>query len=134
MGKLTFISDYKKNDSYRRSFNQLACATFGLDFESWYQYGFWNDQYICHSYVDEGRVVANVSTLQTQLMINNERKEAVQLVTGMTHSAYRKQGLMGALVKKLVHLHEKQSDCLYILIDNKLLIPFWRELGFVASQ
>lgn len=37
--------DYRDNDTLRHSFNELAGKTFGLNFEDWYQNGFWGYQY-----------------------------------------------------------------------------------------
>lgn len=56
---------YRDNDSLRHSFNELARATFHLDFEDWYQNGFWGDNYNPYSVVADGRVVANVSVNRT---------------------------------------------------------------------
>lgn len=45
-----FIKDYKQDDARRASFNRLADSIFGIQFEEWYQQGFWNDNYICYSF------------------------------------------------------------------------------------
>ena len=55
------ISNYRKDDELRRSFNALAERTFGLSFENWYQNGFWNDKYIPYSILLDGNIIANVS-------------------------------------------------------------------------
>jgi hypothetical protein len=129
---LKYIYDYKENEGYRRSFSQLASATFGLDFESWYQHGFWDSNYICYSYVDGDQVIANVSVYKTYFIIHGKRKEGVQLVTGMTAPAYRKRELMGNLVKDLIHYYEKHTDFIYIVVVNKPMISFWLNLGFTV--
>lgn len=35
----SLIYNYKDNNVYRNSFNQLATLVFGIDFEDWYQKG-----------------------------------------------------------------------------------------------
>ena len=40
------IKNYQNNSALRQSFNELAQKTFGLSFESWYQNGFWRNNYI----------------------------------------------------------------------------------------
>lgn len=45
MEKLLFVKDYKDNEYLRNSFNQLASNTFGIEFESWYQHGYWTEKY-----------------------------------------------------------------------------------------
>lgn len=47
MEELRFLSDYKETDSYRRSFSDLAMKVFGINFEEWYEKGFWDDSYVC---------------------------------------------------------------------------------------
>lgn len=42
---MEIIKDYRDHMGLRHSFNELAGRTFGLDFENWYQNGFWGDAY-----------------------------------------------------------------------------------------
>lgn len=46
-----FKRDYKENEKLRQSFNALAERTFGLNFEDWYQNGYWRENYIPYSMV-----------------------------------------------------------------------------------
>ncbi|MFA7533198.1 MAG: hypothetical protein WCY46_02610, partial [Tissierellaceae bacterium] len=55
-----FIKDYKEQDKFRLSFTSLAEKTFDIQFEHWYSMGFWNDNYICYSYLWNGKVISNV--------------------------------------------------------------------------
>ncbi len=55
------ITDYKKNDELRRQFNNFTREIFGFDFEDWYQKGFWDDRYVCHSFLEDGQIISNVS-------------------------------------------------------------------------
>lgn len=48
------VKNYKENEALRLSFNGLAGKTFGLDFEDWYQNGFWKENYIPYSIVEDG--------------------------------------------------------------------------------
>ena len=54
-------TDIKNNEGLRNSFFDLAGDVFGLDLKTWYANGFWQDDYIPYSVVEDGRVVANVS-------------------------------------------------------------------------
>lgn len=55
------VKDYCGDDDLRRSFNNLAEETFGLNFENWYKSGYWGKQYIPYSVVSGGEIVSNVS-------------------------------------------------------------------------
>ena len=66
------IKNYKDNESLRLSFNELAGKTFGLDFEDWYQNGFWRENYVPYSIVENGKVIANVSVNITDILWDGE--------------------------------------------------------------
>jgi hypothetical protein len=85
VNELKLIHNYKDIAEYRQSFNQLAKSTFGIDFEKWYKNGFWDDRYICYSYRDEDKVVANVSINKMDVILEGERKRVLQIGTVMTH-------------------------------------------------
>lgn len=61
MEQFKFISNYMKNDEYRKSFNELALKTFCLDFDEWFVKGFLDDNYINYSFLSGNKIVANVS-------------------------------------------------------------------------
>lgn len=128
-----FIKAYKHNDKYRLSFNELAHETFGIDFEKWYQMGLWNDRYICYSYADGDSIISNVSVNVLELIINGERKSAIQLGTVMTHPDYRKRGLAGSLVKIVLEEYENKCDLIY-LFPNVDALDFYLKFGFVSYQ
>ena len=50
------IKNYRENNPIRQSFNELAEKTFGLNFEDWYQNGFWGENYNPYSIVQEGKL------------------------------------------------------------------------------
>ena len=81
------VSDYKENPVYRQSFNRLADRVFGIDFEKWYQDGFWNDRYICYSYLHQNEIVSNVSVSLLDLIINSQSHPAALIGTVMTHTS-----------------------------------------------
>ena len=132
---LTFVKDYKGNRDLRISFNQLAMETFGvaIDFESWYQEGYWNDNYICYSFHDEGRVVSNMSINKMTLVIEGIEKQALQIGTVMTHPDYRKRGLASQLMKEVLKDYKNQVSYIYLFgnDDAKGLYLTW---GFEAVQ
>lgn len=129
MERFELIYDYKDNNQLRLSFNQLAKSTFGIDFEDYYQSGFWNNQYICHSYIDDGRVVANVSASFLDLILNGRKISAVQIGTVMTHPEYRGQGLAANLMKFVLEKYQSEKE-LYLLFANKTVLEFYPKFGF----
>lgn len=129
MRNYQLISDYKNVDTYKESFNELAKMIFELDFKQWYEKGCWNDNYICYSYVDGDKVIANASINKMTIVSNGKEYRAIQVGTVMTHPDYRNQGLSGALMKHIVEKYEQEYDFIY-LFANESVLDFYPKFGF----
>ncbi|EJZ0406159.1 TPA: GNAT family N-acetyltransferase [Listeria monocytogenes] len=123
------ISDYKDNKMYRDSFNKLAESTFDINFEEWFRNGFWNDKYVCYSYIDNNEVISNVSINKMNLIYQGENYSALQIGTVMTHPNYRGQGLAKNLLNHVIAKYEDQYDFLY-LFANDTVLDFYPKFGF----
>lgn len=133
MNELKLISNYKHNATYRLSFNKLAQEVFGINFEPWFEQGGWSNSYICYSYVDGDRVVANVSINKMDLIWEAQAKRALQIGTVMTHPDYRGRGLAASLMNTVLEEHEQNYDFIYLFGDASAL-GFYRKLGFFEIQ
>lgn len=114
-----FIKDYKATEHYRKSFNCLAKETFGIEFESWYLQGFWNDHYICYSALYEDQIVSNVSISRMELLINGKTVHGVQIGTVMTCSKHRRKGLAKALLMKVFEDQDEWADVYFLAADEE---------------
>ncbi|EQA4177953.1 GNAT family N-acetyltransferase [Listeria monocytogenes] len=123
------ISDYKDNKMYRDSFNKLAESTYDINFEEWFRSGFWNDKYVCYSYIDNNEVISNVSINKMNLIYQGENYSALQIGTVMTHPNYRGQGLAKNLLNHVIAKYEDQYDFLY-LFANDTVLDFYPKFGF----
>ena len=126
---MEFIKGYKENKSLRDSFNELAESTFGINFEEWYQNGFWNERYIPYSYLDNGEIVANVSVNLMDFNFNGESKKLIQLGTVMTKEGYRHKGLMRSLINEIETEYNGKIDG-YFLFANDSVLEFYPKLGY----
>lgn len=133
MDNLCFVSDYKDNNALRASFNRLSGMIFGIDFESWYALGFWSDSYICYSFADSGRIVANVSANRIKASVNNKIYRTVQIGTVMTHPDYRGKGLAKALMDRVLSVYESNADIIYLLPDEDAM-AFYNKFGFSRAR
>lgn len=122
--QLRFVKDYKSNETLRLSFNQLAIDTFGIDFEPWYQKGFWTDDYICYSYAADDRVVANVSVNQMSLVWDGQEYCALQIGTVMTDPEFQKKGLSYKLLDTVIKEWDDKVDFIY-LFGNDLALNMY---------
>lgn len=122
------ICGYRKNDELRASFNKLAEKTFGLNFEGWYQSGYWNDKYIPYSVVSGGDVIANVSVNIINCNVKGRDRHYIQLGTVMTDEAYRNQGLSRRLMERIMSDYS-DADGIFLFANDEVL-NFYPKFGF----
>ncbi|MFY2307091.1 GNAT family N-acetyltransferase [Lysinibacillus fusiformis] len=129
MEKYELVSDYRHDDRLKESFNDLAITTFGLDFRDWYSKGYWNDQYIPYSFVQDGKVIANASVYKMSIRINGEQLKGIQIGTVMTDEHYRHQGLAKQLMLHIMKEYEGTCEFMY-LFANETVLDFYPKFGF----
>ncbi|MEN8904440.1 MAG: GNAT family N-acetyltransferase [Clostridiales bacterium] len=123
------IYDYKENYEYRRSFNNLANKVFGIDFEKWYQAGFWDDRYVCYSIFENENIISNVSITKQSINSNNKNINSIQIGTVMTSPEYRNKGFASKLIKNVLDEYSGKSDLIF-LFGNKDVKTFYNKFGF----
>ena len=128
---MTIVKHYRENKALRDSFNRLAKATFGLDFEPWYQNGFWTDDYDPYSVVIDGKVIANVSVNRTDMIIGGGRRKLYQLGTVMTDPVHRGKGYVRAIMAE-IEKDIADADGVY-LFANDNVCEFYPKFGFVQG-
>ncbi|KOS68262.1 GNAT family acetyltransferase [Lysinibacillus contaminans] len=133
MSDYQLISDYKDVAKYKESFNELAKYVFELDFKEWYDKGYWNDDYICYSYIDGDQIIANASVNKMIVIANGKEYQAIQIGTVMTHPDYRQQGLAAKLMDHIIEKYEKDYDFIY-LFANDTVLDFYPKFGFEQVQ
>lgn len=124
-----FRKDYKENEKLRASFNALAERTFGLNFEDWYQNGYWRENYIPYSMVCDGKVVANVSVNLTEMRLDGEVRRLIQLGTVMTDEAFRGHGLIRGLMEEIERDYAGKVDGMYLFANDSVL-DFYPKFGY----
>jgi len=124
--------DYKDNKDLRDSFNELAEKTFGLNFENWYQTGFWKENYNPYSVIEDGKVVANVSVNRCDMNYKGKTVHLIQLGTVMTDPDYRGKGYSRLLMEQVLKDNE-DADGIY-LYGNDSVAEFYPKFGFVESK
>ena len=125
------VKHYRENDALRASFNALAEATFGLNFESWYQNGFWGDSYDPYSILEDGKIVANVSLNRTDMVMGGQQKRLYQLGTVMTDPAYRNRGYIRLLMAE-IEKDAADADGIYLFASDSV-VEFYPKFGFAKG-
>ncbi len=121
--------NYRQDDVLRKSFNELAGETFGLDFEGWYQNGYWTDNYNPYSIVIDNKVVSNISVNKMEFMCDGEHKTYIQLGTVMTDKEYRNQGLTKILMKEIENDFIHMVDGFYLFANDSVL-DYYPKFGY----
>lgn len=129
---MEIVKHYREDKALRQSFNELAEATFGLNFENWYQMGYWGDAYVPYSVVIDGRVVANVSLNRTDMVIGGQRRRLYQLGTVMTAEGYRRRGYIRAIMAE-IEKDIPDADGVYLFANDSVL-SFYPKFGFAPGK
>ena len=64
---MKLISGYMNDDFLRQKLNILTQKTFGFDFENWINGGYFEGDYISYSFIQDGKILANVSVNDTRI-------------------------------------------------------------------
>lgn len=128
------IKNYRSQNDLRHSFNELAGKTFdGLNFEAWYQNGYWGDRYNPHSIVVNDKVIANVSVNFIDFMWNGQLKHFIQLGTVMTEESFRNQGLIRRIMNEIDQQYGQTVDGFYLFASDSVL-DFYPKFGFRKAK
>ena len=126
---ITIVKNIRDDAALRSSFNRLAEKTFDLNFENWYQNGYWKENYIPYAAVREGQVIANVSVNPMTFSENGILHHYIQLGTVMTDSAFRGQGLCRLLMEAVEKDWADRAEAIY-LFANDTVLDFYPRFGF----
>lgn len=127
--KMKIEKNVKNNDNLRKAYNELSMHIFGINFEDWYQAGFWGDKHIPYSIMGENGMIANVSVNILDILWNGENKQYIQLGNVMTHENYRNQGYIRILIEEIFKDYEKRCDGIFLFANDSVL-DFYPKFGF----
>ena len=127
-----FAKGIRENEQLRHSFNQLAEDTFGIDFETWYQNGYWGSNYIPYILYNNDKVVSNVSVNIINSRWNGKARHYIQLGTIMTDKEYRGMGLSRFLMERILDEYKDKSDAIYLFANDSVL-DFYPRFGFLKA-
>ena len=123
---------YRNDKELRDSFNELAGKVFGLNFEGWYQNGFWKEAYDPYSVIEDGKVVSNISVNRCDMNYKGKTVHLIQLGTVMTDPDYRGRGYARLLMERVME-DITDADGIY-LYGNDSVAEFYPKFGFAESK
>ncbi len=120
---------YQEDALLRNSFNALARDTFGIDFEDWYQNGYWTDKYNPYSIVINNKVVANVSVNKMEFIMGGKTEKYLQIGTVMSDKEYRNKGFIKTIMQEIDRDYEGTVQGSYLFANDSVL-GFYPKFGY----
>lgn len=126
---MELVNNYMRDDTLRHALNDLTKKTFGFDFEDWVTGGYFEGDYIPYSFIENGKIISNVSANRMTFLQNGVERNYIQIGTVMTDEAYRRQGLAKKLMEHVVKQYKDSCDGFY-LFANLDAVDFYDKCGF----
>ena len=126
---MELVSDYMRDDTLRHALNDLTRKTFGFDIEDWVTGGYFEGDYIAYSFIENGKIISNVSANRMTFLQNGIDRNYIQIGTVMTDEAYRRHGLAKKLMEHVVKQYKDSCDGFY-LFANPDAVDFYNRCGF----
>lgn len=126
---MELVSNYMRDDTLRHGLNDLTKKTFGFHFEDWVTGGYFEGDYIPYSFIEDGKIISNVSANRMTFLQNGVERNYIQIGTVMTDEAYRRQGLAKKLMDHVIKQYKDDCDGFY-LFANLDAVDFYNRCGF----
>lgn len=127
------ISRYQHDNELRQSFNLLTQQTYNFNFEKWYKSGYWKENCILYSLLDNDKMVSHITVNAIDFIVLGEKKRFVQFGTVMTDEHYRNQGLSRVLMETVMDEWKDRCDMFYLFANDSVL-DFYPKFGFVPVE
>lgn len=115
-----FVSNYMLNADMRHMLNELAQKTFGISFEKWVTDQYFRGDYLPYSYIEDGKMLSNVSVNRMEFLQNGVKRNYIQIGTVMTEESHRKQGLAAKLMQDVIQQYASGCDGIYLFATVNL--------------
>jgi len=125
------LHNFQHDDGLRASLNNLARQTFHVEFENWYQAGYWRERCTPFACIHAGEVAAALLTHRLDVVWDGRQMQAIQIGTVMTHPNHRGRGLARELLSAAVEL---PGADFFFLFANRDVLDFYPRFGFHPVQ
>ena len=130
MSNPAIYEDYRNNAVLRDKFYRFTETVFpGVNFFDWYQQGYWSDQYIPVSIIEDNKIISNVSVARMKILINGEYLSGIQIGAVGTLPEYRNRGLSKSLMDYVLKKYDDLCD-IFFLFANDTVLDFYPKFGF----
>ena len=126
------VHGFRNHPALRQRHSALSTAVFGLDFEPWYQNGFWGWAYDPHALLLDGEIVSNVSVNWIDGQLDGQSRRYIQLGTVMTREDCRGRGYNRRLMEAV--LGSEYGCGGVFLYANDSVLDYYPKFGFRAVR
>lgn len=124
------VTNYQHDQNLRSRFNKLTQKVYDFNFEKWYQSGYWEDNCLLYSLIDDHHIVSHITVTVIDFIVLGQQKKYVQLGTVMTDENYRNLGLARELMEKVLDEWKDKCDMIYLFANDDVL-DFYPKFDFI---
>lgn len=124
-----FVENGYANKRYADALDQLSEANFSFTFRDYYNKGYFSEQMQFNSLMYGDEVVSHISVSQQPILYRGKSLNSVQLGTVMTAASFRKRGLSGLLMDKVLEEWDSKSDFIFLYANDSVL-DYYPKFGF----
>jgi len=130
MEERKLIIDYKNDSILRKKYFDFIDTVFpSADFCEWYNKGFWADEFIPISLLENGEIISNVCLSKMKLLIEGKEVKGIQIGAVGTIPEYRNKGLSKYLMDLALNKYQNYAE-LFFLFANETVTDFYPKFGF----
>jgi len=130
LSKPALFKDFRDNKDLRNKFYRFTQAIFpGINFSDWHEKGYWSDNYIPFSLVEDKKIISNVSVSKMKILIDGDYVKGIQIGTVGTLPEFRNLGLSKFLMEYVLDKYNNLCD-IFFLFANESVLDFYPKFGF----
>jgi len=130
---LQLIDSYRDDFRAREAYFAFIDTVFtGADFRTWYEQGWWPDNYRPFSLFEGDQIVSNVSACEMTVLLEGQQIPAIQLGAVGTVPEARGRGLSRQLMETVLERYEKLPFA--FLFANETVLDFYPKFNFAPRR
>jgi len=121
----------QNNPDYENLFDDLIREVFGFSFDTWLERKLWDERYESYSIIKDGIMLANLCVFKAEMIVQEQRFQAIQLGAVCTRKSEHGNGLSRMLMEHVLAIY---TDTPAFLFANDSVIDFYPRFGFRQEQ
>jgi GNAT superfamily N-acetyltransferase len=121
------VNRWDCSEEYKAELNSLTFECLGVSFEAWHKLGVWNQDYVCYSFLEAGRVLANASVYTMKAINRGVETLWYQLGAVATRKESQRKGLSRQI---LDFIFEHCPGEPFFLFAHEAVLDFYPRFGF----